>query len=300
MSNVIYTSHYTDTAGESYVKGYSYPQQFYPSITLAVEDELLDNHWTTDTILYNFAPSTYWKEYVKNYCHLRTMQIMREWYVTSKELIYYKYLDCEDPVDLSLPEKNLSTLPSSMAARLRLHPSKKNEENDKENCPPKANENVKSGFKRRTIFNQKQLRELTRVFSTSKYISGKQRLRLAQQLGSAGADVARGFLRTASLRKHRKRVPGSIVSSTQPFCLSFMYWVSSCSTLIINSPEESVQRHCSATERLCNVLREREILRRLLIPVFFPAFIKCPVIPFLVLRDRLQFLVWVSVVFINM
>ncbi|KAG8260711.1 Homeobox protein BarH-like 1 [Homalodisca vitripennis] len=176
---------------QSYVRGYSYPQQFYPSITLAVEHhELLDNHWTTDTILYNFAPSTYWKEYVKNYCHLRTMQIMREW---SKEMIYYKYLDCEDPVDLSLPEKNRSTLPSSMAARLRLHPSKKNEENGKENYPPKANEKVKSGFKRRTIFNQKQLRELTRVFSTSKYISGKQRLRLAQQLGVSGTVVTTWF-----------------------------------------------------------------------------------------------------------
>ncbi|KAG8324519.1 hypothetical protein J6590_090432 [Homalodisca vitripennis] len=28
-------------------------------------------------MLYNFAPSTYWKEYVENYFDLRTMQIMR-------------------------------------------------------------------------------------------------------------------------------------------------------------------------------------------------------------------------------
>ncbi|KAG8260749.1 positive regulation of amacrine cell differentiation [Homalodisca vitripennis] len=167
---------------------------------LAVEDELLDKHWTTETILYNFAPSTYWKEYVKNYCHLRTMQIMREW---SKELIYYKNLDCDDPVDLSLQKKKIST--STMDARLSLQPSKKNEENCKENYPPTASGKGKSRYKGRTIFSQKQLRELTGVFMISKYISGKQRQSLAQQLGVSGSVVSNWFHNQRSKLTRSKR-----------------------------------------------------------------------------------------------
>ncbi|KAG8334504.1 hypothetical protein J6590_088736 [Homalodisca vitripennis] len=140
----------------------------------------------SETILYNFAPSTYWQEYVKTYWHLRTMQVMHEW---SKEATYYKNLE-RNPYDLSLPKKDHSTLPSPTAAKLNLKTSKKDKRVAKENYPPTDS---RRRINKRTVFSQKQLRKLTRVFKTSKYISGKQRHSLAQQLGVSGTVVNNWF-----------------------------------------------------------------------------------------------------------
>ncbi|KAG8289816.1 hypothetical protein J6590_096885 [Homalodisca vitripennis] len=77
-----------------------------------------------------------------------------------------------------------------MAARLHLQTSKKDKGAAKENNPPTES---RRRISKRTVFSQKQLRKLTRVFKISKYISVKQRHSLAQQLGVSGTVVSNWF-----------------------------------------------------------------------------------------------------------